>query len=98
MPFVGLKWFRDQYLPGCSLDWTRDPRNNGALLRRATEERLLLTSQVPNPDHPLYPVTAMRVNRGHPRLQSGVPGRPGGFMPVTVQGGPVSATVIDDRR
>jgi hypothetical protein len=98
MPFVALKWFRDQFLPSCGLEWAADPRKNGALLRRATEERLVLTSQVPNTEQPLHPVTAIRTNGGHPRFQSGFPGRPAGFTPVRVQGGPVSATVIGDRR
>jgi hypothetical protein len=98
MPFVGLKWFRDQFLPRCGLDWALDPRKRGVLLRRATEERLVLTYQVPNPDNALYPVTAIRVNRAHPRLQNSVPTRVAGFKPVAIQGKPISDTVIEDRR
>ena len=98
MPFVGLKWFRDQFLLGCGKYWARDPRKNGALLRRATDQRLVLTSQVPNPEQPMHPVTAIRVNRAHPRLQIGVPAGRSEFRPLPIGGGPVSDTVINDRR
>ena len=97
-PFVGLKWFRDQFLPGCGHSWTRDQKTNGALLRRMTEQRLILTSQVPNPNQPLHPVTAIRVNRRHPRFQPDVPGRSAGFKPVRIRGGSISDTVLSDRR
>ena len=98
--FVGLKWFRDQFLPHCGLQWAGDIRKSGAVLRRATEDRLVLTSQVPNPDNPLYPVTAIRVNRGHPRLQVPPvsPEFAAGFEPITIRGGSLSATVIEARR
>ena len=61
--FVSLKWFRDQYLPACGYDWARDPRACGSLLLQATGQRLILTSQVPNPNNRLHPVTAIRINR-----------------------------------
>lgn len=97
-PFVGLKWFRDQFLPRCGRSWARDPRTSGALLRHATEQRLILTSQVPNPNQPLYPVTAIRVNRRHPRFQPSTPARTTRFRPVPIRGGPIAETVINDRR
>jgi hypothetical protein len=97
-PFVGLKWFRDQFLPNCGHNWARDTRASGALLRYATEQRLILTSQVPNPNQPLYPVTAIRVNRRHPRFQPNAPTRSARFRPVPIRGGPISETVINDRR
>ena len=96
--FVGLKWFRDKCLPTGDLDWARDPRTSGSLLRRATEQRLILTSQVPNPNNPLHPVTAIRVNRRHPRFRT-EPQRPGAtFTPISIRGGAIADTVLGDRR
>ena len=96
--FVGLKWFRDQYLTGQGYDWARDPRASGALLRRATEQRLILTSQVPNPNNPLHPVTAIRVNRRHPRFQTESTGKGAAFTPIPIRGGSIADTVLGDRR
>ena len=96
--FVGLKWFRDQYLSSRGYDWARDPRTSGTLLRRATEQRLILTSQVPNPNNPLHPVTAIRVNRRHPRFNTESPPRRAGFQRVRIRGGAIADTVISDRR
>ena len=96
--FVGLKWFRDQYLRAHGYDWARDARASGALLRRATEQRLILTSQVPNPNNPLHPVTAIRVNRRHPRFQTGSTGRGVAFTPIPIRGGSIADTVLGDRR
>ena len=97
-PFVGLKWFRDQYLPQCGHSWARDPMKSGSLLRHATEQRLVLTSQISNPNQPLRPVTAIRVNRRHPRFQPDAPGRSARFQPVRIRGGSISDTVLSDRR
>ena len=97
-PFVGLKWFRDHVLPECGHRWARDPRTSGSLLRRATQQRLVLTSQVPNPNQPLHPVTAIRINRRHPRFQSDAPGRSAGFKPMRIRGGSISDTVLSERR
>ena len=97
-PFVGLKWFRDQCLPTCGHGWARDPRTSGALLRHATDQRLILTSQVPNPHQPMRPVTAIRVNRRHPRFQPEGARRSAGFKPVRIRGGAISDTVLGDRR
>lgn len=97
-PFVGLKWFRDQFLPASGHAWAGDPRTSGSLLRHATDQRLVLTSRTPNPNQPQHPVTAIRVNRRHPRFQSGVPGGRAGFTPVRIRGGALSDTVLGDRR
>ena len=97
-PFVGLKWFRDRFLPERGHAWARDPMVSGAVLRRATEQRLVLTSQIPNPNQPLHPVTAIRVNRKHPRFRPEAPNRAAGFKPVRIRGGSISDTVLDDRR
>ena len=96
--FVGLKWFRDKCLPMGDLDWARDSRIVGALLRQATGHRLILTSQVPNPNNPLHPVTAIRVNRRHPRFNTDSPPRRAGFQRVRIRGGAIADTVISDRR
>ena len=97
-PFVGLKWFRDQFLPQSGYDWARDPKMSSSLLRHATNQRLVLTSHVPNPNQPLHPVTAIRVNRRHSRFQSETPGRTTGFTPIPIRGGLISDTVRSDRR
>ena len=96
--FVSLKWFRDQCLPTRGLDWAGDPRKSGSLLRRATEQRLILTSQVPNPNNPLHPVTAIRINRRHPRFETERPARRDGFERVRIRGGAIADTVLGDRR
>ena len=96
--FVGLKWFRDQYLSTRGYDWANDPRNNDALLRRATKQRLILTSQVPIPNDPLHPVTAIRINRRHPRFQTKTARRGSGFTPISIRGGAIADTVLGDRR
>lgn len=96
--FVGLKWFRDQFLPACGHAWAGDPRTSGALLRHATEQRLILTSRAPNPYQPHHPVTAIRINRRHPRFQSAASEDRAGFTPVRIRGGAISDTVLGDRR
>lgn len=97
-PFVGLKWFRDQVLPKCDHDWAIDPVRRGSLLRHATNERIILTSQVHNPDQVQHPVTAIRVNRRHPRFQPEDSNRGAGFTPIRIRGGSISDTILGDRR
>ena len=96
--FVALKWFRDQYLSENGLDWSGDPRLRDALLRQAIGERLILTSQVPNPNSPLHPVTAIRLNRCHPRFNTESLPRRAEFQRVRIRGGTISDTVMSDRR
>ena len=96
-PFIGLKWFRDHVLPECDYDWSHDSRTRHLLLRHATDQRLVLTSQVPNPNQPHHPVTAIRVNRRHPRFQADDPGRAKDFTPVRIRGGLISDTILSDR-
>lgn len=96
--FVSLKWFRDQYLPSRGHDWAGDPRDNGVLLRHATGQRLILTNQVPNPNNPLHPVTAIRVNRRHPRFHTSTPSQQARFERVRMRGGAIADTVLGDRR
>ncbi len=96
--FVGLKWFRDHALPQCGHGWSSDPAGRASVLRRATERRLVLTSHVPNPIQPHHPVTAIRINRKHPRFQPDAPNGGTGFTPVRIRGGSISETVLGDRR
>ncbi len=97
-PFVGLKWFRDQVLPGCGHKWARSPDMLYSLLRHATDQRLILTSQVPNPNQPHHPVTAIRVNRRHPLFQSAASSPGNHFTPIRIGGGSIADTVLGDRR
>ena len=97
--FVGLKWFRDRFLPEEGYSWADDRGFCGHLIREATEEKLLLTSQVPNPRDPMQPTTAIRINRSHPRFrQLRAEPRPRAFNPIRARGKPLSATVREDRR
>lgn len=99
--FVSLKWFRDTVLPGVSADLNADPVRRQAVLRELTERRLLLTSKVPNPKNPSFPVTAVRVNRENPEVAALLAGgRDDGtdFAPVEIRGEPLSATILRERR
>lgn len=97
-PFVGLVWFRDEVLPQCSYSWARDPTMRGSVLRHATNQRLVLTSHVPNPIHPHHPLTALRVNRRHARFRPKDSRRVSRFAPVRIRGGSISDTVLGERR
>lgn len=102
LPFVSLKHFRDTILLGQGFEWATDFGRRAELLRSATEQSLVLTSQVPNPNNPLHPVTAIRINRSHPRFRSTrkvapTPSR-SRFRPAPMKGRPLSATVMEDRR
>lgn len=101
LQFVGLKWFRDQFLPQQGLPWTADPRERSALLREATDQGIVMTIQVPNPKAPSHPTTTIRLNRSHPRFREkaeGATGRTGPFRPRKIEGGPMSQTIIEGRR
>jgi hypothetical protein len=101
--FVSLKKFRDEILPaephapgGAKLtdaDW------QGAL-RSAIEKRLILTNKVANPKSPQFPVTSIRLNRLMPEVQK-VLGKDKAdldFHPIRIQGEPLSATILRERR
>ncbi len=96
--FVGIKWFRDRFLPEQGFSWARDPRTCGALLRSGTEQELVVTHQVTNPKNPQHPVTAIRVNRNHPRFRGEPPRGQVRFKPVRIRGGGLAKTVIGGRR
>ncbi len=99
-PFVSLKWFRDQALPAEGWDWTGSDETRQNVLRIAIEKRLILTSKVPNPKSPQFPVTAIRLNRLMPEV-AGVLGEKSedwDFHPVEIRGEPLSATILRERR
>lgn len=67
--FVSLKWFRDTYLARSGYGWAQDPEVPRRILQEATERSLVLTSKVPNPKQPTFPVTSIHLNRQHPDVQ-----------------------------
>ena len=99
--FVALKWFRDVFLPGQGYDWTMSDSTRQAVLRDAIERRLILTSKVPNPKSPQFPVTAIRLNRLHKDnqaiLNAGQVSN-SSFYPVEMRGESLSATILRERR
>jgi hypothetical protein len=98
--FVALKWFRDVALPGESFEWAQSDSVRQDLLREAIEKRLILTSKVPNPKSPQFPVTAIRLNRLLPEIQAilGEHVADSDFRPVDIRGERLSATVLRERR
>jgi hypothetical protein len=101
--FVSLKKFRDEILPA-------EPQALGAAklgdmewqsaLRSAIDKRLILTSKIANPKSPQFPVTSIRLNRLMPEVQ-GVLGKRNAdldFHPIRIQGEPLSATILRERR
>ncbi len=96
--FVGIKWFRDRFLPEQGFGWAQEPRTCGAMLRNGTEQELVVTHQVTNPKNPQHPVTAIRVNRSHPRFRTEAPRGQVRFKPVRIRGAGLAKTVIGGRR
>lgn len=99
--FVSLKWFRDLFLPAEGHDWLESQAARQELIRDAIENGIILTSKVPNPKTPAFPVTAIRLNRRHPEVIAalGEKGAPlSDFEPVDIMGEPLSTTVLTDRR
>jgi hypothetical protein len=98
--FVALKWFRDVAVPGENFDWAQSDSARQSILREAIERRLILTSKVPNPKSPQFPVTAIRLNRLLPEIQAilGEQVADSDFRPVDIRGEKLSATVLRERR
>ncbi|MBL8857155.1 MAG: hypothetical protein JNL28_01440 [Planctomycetes bacterium] len=69
LKFVSLKWFRDTYLPKTGYPWAQDLDIPRRLLEDATVRNLVLTSKVPNPKQPTFPVTSIYLNRDHPDVR-----------------------------
>lgn len=99
--FVSLTWFRDLCLPAEGHGWSNSATARDQVLRDAISEGIVLTSKVPNPKAPAFPVTAIRLNRQHPQVIA-AQGEPeisaAGFHPVDISGEPLSETVIRERR
>ena len=97
-PFVGLTWFRDRFLVAeCAHEWVRNSETVRQLLNRAIKQRLIRTLRVPNPNSPLHPTTAIRLNRSHPRFRKDSTVRKSRYNPIRIRGGSISDTVLDDR-
>lgn len=98
--FVALKWFRDQVMPAVRPEWST-PDARSAILRDAIERGLVLTSKVPNPKSPAFPVTAIRLNRSASGTAEilGVPAPPPDeFRPIAIRGEALSQTILRERR
>lgn len=99
--FVALKWFRDTVLASGGFAWANTETSRKSILSDAIERRLVLTSTVPNPKSPQFPVTAIRLNRLMPEVIAALGAREGGlpeFRPVPIRGESLSSTVLRDRR
>lgn len=99
--FVALKWFRDTALLEEGFAWVSEYSSRQAVLREAIEKRLILTSKVPNPKSPQFPVTAIRLNRLMPEVKA-ILGEAGNgmpdFDPVPIRGASLSQTILNERR
>lgn len=99
--FVALKWFRDTALPSEGLYWAGDDSERQNVLREAIDKRMILTSKVPNPRSPQFPVTAIRLNRLLPDVKAILGNQSDGlpdFQPIAIRGENLSATILRDRR
>jgi hypothetical protein len=99
--FVALKWFRDAVLPAARPAWTDDPEARNRVLRDAIEKRFVLTSKVPNPKSPTFPVTAVRLNRSLPEIRAifgASQELEAEFHPAEIRGELLSTTVLRERR
>lgn len=99
--FVALKWFRDTWIPQQSYAWARDPETVMVILKSAIEEGVLRKEQLPNPNNPNHPTTTLRegngsLSGGGVREHSSIGARRN-FSPISIQGKPLSATVLDGR-
>jgi len=99
--FVGIKSFRDQYLVAHGGTWVVDAQARHAELAGAIDRGLVLRNSVPNPKHPSYPTTAIRVNREHPearRILQAAAAERSAFKPIAIRGDALAATVLAERR
>ncbi|HLJ65594.1 MAG TPA: hypothetical protein VKT70_15895, partial [Stellaceae bacterium] len=93
--------FRDTALPQEGVAWAGDESTRYDVLREGIDRRWILTSKIPNPRSPHFPVTAIRLNRQMPEVNTalGSPaGNPQAFRPVPIRGESLSATVLRARR
>ena len=66
--FVGLKWFRDEFLPSQASAWALDRHERSHILQLAIDRGFILTDKVRNSKPMAYPTTAVRLNRTHPEI------------------------------
>lgn len=99
--FVSLKWFRDAALLSEGFSWASSDATRQNVLRSAIDKRLVLTSKVPNPKSPQFPVTAIRLNRLMPEVKTILGSGDDNsldFHPVEIRGETLSATILRERR
>lgn len=98
--FVALKWFRDVALLEEGFPWVQSDSARHEALRAAIEKRWILTSSVPNPKSPQFPVTAIRLNRMHPEVMIilGTMKETEDFKPFEIRGESLSTTILRERR
>ena len=99
--FVALKWFRDVFLPAQGCAWSASDAIRRDVLGGAIERRIILTSKVPNPRSPQFPVTAIRLNRTLQQTQAILGRREAvgsDFEPATIRGEGLSKTILRERR
>ena len=99
--FVSLTWFRDLCLPAEGHGWSSSKTARDQVLRDAIGEGIVLTSKVPNPKAPAFPVTAIRLNRQHAQVIAVLVEQTAAasdFQPVDISGEPLSETVLRERR
>jgi hypothetical protein len=99
--FVALKWFRDVYLNRRMFRWGDSDETRQRVLADVINRRWILTSKIPNPKNPAFPVTAIRVNRSLPEVQNILRAEQelnAPFAPIKLRGELLSDTVIRERR
>lgn len=89
--FVALKWFRDEVLPA-KFAWAARPEERQAVLAKAIEDGLIVTSRIANPRSP-FPTTTIRLNRSRVAFEESTRR----FAPIRIQGEPLSSTLLRDR-
>jgi len=99
--FVPLKKFRDEILPQEHLTLIRTEVEQHSTLGSVIEKRFVLLGKVPNPKSPQFPVTTIRLNRLMPEVRVALGQNAKAdldFQPVEIQGEPLSATILRERR
>jgi hypothetical protein len=99
--FVLLKKFRDEILPQEHLTSMRTEVEQHSTLRSVIEKRFVLLGKVPNPKSPQFPVTTIRLNRLMSEVRVALGQKANvdlDFQPVEIQGEPLSATILRERR
>ena len=99
--FVSLKWFRDTCLPQKGFPWGATPEERYRVLMDAMDRRWILTSRIPNPKNPQFPVTAIRVNRPLGEVRAILDENAkasSAFAPISIPGEWLSETVLRERR